>query len=116
MDLKAKEEKIPPCDLYCDMKYSLPYLTFSNIITGNLFCSYSIFFSAQLIDVIWFLNSEIDKRDSDTSTISSESSSDNTTGNSEMRLLDLYAGCGAMSTGLCIGASLSGVKLVTVSK
>ncbi|XP_044461565.1 putative DNA (cytosine-5)-methyltransferase CMT1 [Mangifera indica] len=89
VDLKAKEEKIPPCDLYCDMKYSLPYLTFSNIIT------------------------EIDKRDSDTSTISSESSSDNTTGNSEMRLLDLYAGCGAMSTGLCIGASLSGVKLVT---
>ncbi|KAL5856359.1 hypothetical protein ACOSQ3_003817 [Xanthoceras sorbifolium] len=30
-----------------------------------------------------------------------------------MRLLDLYSGCGAMSTGLCIGASLSGVKLVT---
>ncbi|CAH8391149.1 unnamed protein product [Eruca vesicaria subsp. sativa] len=28
-------------------------------------------------------------------------------------LLDLYCGCGAMSTGLCMGAQLSGVKLVT---
>lgn len=33
-----------------------------------------------------------------------------------MSLLDLYSGCGAMSIGLCIGASLSGVKLVTVSQ
>lgn len=32
-----------------------------------------------------------------------------------MTLLDLYSGCGAMSTGLCIGASITGVKLVTVS-
>jgi hypothetical protein len=34
---------------------------------------------------------------------------------SEMTLLDLYSGCGAMSTGLCMGASKSGVKLVPVS-
>ena len=30
-------------------------------------------------------------------------------------LLDLYSGCGAMSTGLCLGAALSGIKLNTVS-
>ncbi|KAJ0010611.1 hypothetical protein Pint_34077 [Pistacia integerrima] len=30
-----------------------------------------------------------------------------------MCLLDLYAGCGAMSISMCIGTSLSGVKLVT---
>jgi hypothetical protein len=30
-------------------------------------------------------------------------------------LLDLYSGCGAMSTGLCMGAALSGIKLCTVS-
>jgi DNA (cytosine-5)-methyltransferase 1 len=30
-------------------------------------------------------------------------------------LLDLYSGCGAMSTGLCLGAELSGIKLITVS-
>ena len=33
---------------------------------------------------------------------------------SEMTLLDLYSGCGAMSTGLCLGANLGGTNLVTV--
>lgn len=33
----------------------------------------------------------------------------------ERTLLDLYSGCGGMSTGLCLGANSSGVKLVTVS-
>ncbi|KAL0331017.1 UNVERIFIED_CONTAM: DNA (cytosine-5)-methyltransferase CMT2 [Sesamum angustifolium] len=31
----------------------------------------------------------------------------------ELALLDLYSGCGGMSTGLCIGAKLSSVNLVT---
>lgn len=31
-------------------------------------------------------------------------------------VLDLYAGCGAMSTGLCFGAQLCGQSLVTVSQ
>ncbi|KAK9147306.1 hypothetical protein Scep_006063 [Stephania cephalantha] len=31
----------------------------------------------------------------------------------EMALLDLYSGCGAMSTGLCLGARLSNLNLVT---
>ncbi|WOK92714.1 DNA (cytosine-5)-methyltransferase 1-like [Canna indica] len=31
----------------------------------------------------------------------------------DLVLLDLYAGCGGMSTGLCLGAHLAGVKLVT---
>lgn len=34
--------------------------------------------------------------------------------NPDFALLDLYAGCGGMSTGLCLGAELSGIKLVTV--
>lgn len=29
-------------------------------------------------------------------------------------LLDLYSGCGGMSTGLCIGAKLARINLVTV--
>jgi DNA (cytosine-5)-methyltransferase 1 len=33
----------------------------------------------------------------------------------EMKLLDLYSGCGAMSTGLCQGGILSGSNIVTVS-
>lgn len=32
----------------------------------------------------------------------------------EVTLLDMYSGCGAMSTGLCLGANLSGSNLVTV--
>lgn len=35
--------------------------------------------------------------------------------NNESTLLDLYSGCGAMSTGLCLGANSCGVKLITVS-
>ncbi|PWA33967.1 Bromo adjacent homology (BAH) domain-containing protein [Artemisia annua] len=31
---------------------------------------------------------------------------------SELALLDLYAGCAGMSTGLCLCAKISGVKLV----
>lgn len=34
---------------------------------------------------------------------------------SELSLLDIYSGCGGMSTGLCLGASLSGLTLVTVN-
>ncbi|KAG8646881.1 hypothetical protein MANES_09G037800v8 [Manihot esculenta] len=106
MDLAAKEQKIPPCDLYYDMKFTLPFLTFQTMKTDN------------------------SARDSgSSSTISSESDSNNSTidvndavakpskahrrEKSELYLLDLYSGCGAMSTGLCMGASLSGVKLVT---
>lgn len=33
----------------------------------------------------------------------------------DVTLLDLYSGCGAMSTGLCLGATLSGLNLVTVN-
>ena len=32
----------------------------------------------------------------------------------ELTLLDLYSGCGGMSTGLCLGAKVSSVNLVTV--
>lgn len=32
----------------------------------------------------------------------------------ELTLLDLYCGCGGMSTGLCLGAQASNVNLVTV--
>ena len=32
----------------------------------------------------------------------------------ELALLDLYSGCGGMSTGLCVGSKLSCVNLVTV--
>ncbi|KAF6174081.1 hypothetical protein GIB67_020263 [Kingdonia uniflora] len=96
IDLEAKEATIPSCDYYYDMKYSLPYSTFSNV--------------------------EIDSTrvSSERSTISTDSSARGVTRNVnsnpksdlvEMTLLDVFAGCGAMSTGLCLGANKSGVKL-----
>ncbi|OVA20709.1 Chromo domain/shadow [Macleaya cordata] len=105
IDLVAKEAKIPPCDFYYDMSYSLEYSTFKNLSTEN-------------------------GRDGNetSSTISSEASCEGEQGavvspdessialspkNSDMTLLDLYSGCGGMSTGLCLGAALSGVNLVT---
>ncbi|KAG5123680.1 hypothetical protein JHK82_030417 [Glycine max] len=106
VDLTSKKGKLPSCDYYYDMKYTVPYLTFSNIVNETV------------------------KTESDaSSTISSESGSNgcvsnanlangkttqnNSSGSSEWTLLDLYSGCGAMSTGLCFGASLAGIKLVT---
>ncbi|KAJ8634535.1 hypothetical protein MRB53_008802 [Persea americana] len=98
VDLDRKEMTIPRCDFYYDMSYSPEYSTFANLPTDNSRAS-----------------SET------TSTISSElvtdgsedSSSDRGSEKSEMKLLDLYSGCGAMSTGLCHGASIAGVNLVT---
>ena len=61
---------------------------------------------------------DIDDGNKSVSTISSEIDARQDEGNKrpkEMRLLDLFSGCGAMSTGLCLGANLAGVKLVTVS-
>ncbi|KAK7854677.1 dna (cytosine-5)-methyltransferase 1 [Quercus suber] len=101
VDLVTKEKTIPPCDLYYDMKYSLSYLTFANIVIDNLGQS---------------------KTENDKSSISSDTKSNRPIGDaivaieeskkSEMTLLDLYSGCGAMSTGLSIGAVISGVKLL----
>ncbi|XP_043691598.1 DNA (cytosine-5)-methyltransferase CMT3-like [Telopea speciosissima] len=86
------ERTIPPCDFYYDTSYSLPYSTIANLSTEN-------------------------SRDSTESTISSETSLDGTAGESksdaDCTLLDLYSGCGAMSTGLCLGANLAGINLVT---
>jgi hypothetical protein len=65
--------------------------------------------------VVCTIDTEPVRIESSTSTISSESGSNvGAADKSEWSLLDLYAGCGAMSTGLCFGASKSGIKLVTV--
>ncbi|XP_059667350.1 DNA (cytosine-5)-methyltransferase CMT3-like [Cornus florida] len=107
MDLASRESAISKCDFYYDMMYLLPNFSFVNLP------------AAENIGV----GSESD------STISSEANSAGAVGgvkfeceevsqvqgikNSETTLLDLYSGCGAMSTGLCLGANMAGVNLVT---
>ncbi|XP_059287851.1 DNA (cytosine-5)-methyltransferase CMT3-like [Lycium ferocissimum] len=88
--LQFKENVKSNCDFYYAMKYLLPYSSFISLPPDS------------------------------TSPVSSSStiSSDVDAGevkehNLEKKLLDLYSGCGAMSTGLCLGANSKGVKLVT---
>lgn len=77
--------------------------------------------------MLWFSDS-LRAGSETSSTISSEDASNICKGKSQsdseasssggkrvLSLLDLYSGCGAMSTGLCLGTNLSGLKLETVS-
>ncbi|KAF5193551.1 Cytosine-specific methyltransferase [Thalictrum thalictroides] len=106
VDTVAKKATIPPCDFFFDMKYSPKYSTFSNA-------------SQESKDCFLVEGTGIDNETS--STISRDASSDGVISgtkveckkDAEMTLLDLYSGCGAMSTGLCLGAATSGVNLVT---
>ncbi|KAL1205566.1 putative DNA (cytosine-5)-methyltransferase CMT1 [Cardamine amara subsp. amara] len=86
-----QKRDLPPCDYYYDMIYEMPQLTFS-----------------KAFDVP--TDSE-----ASSSTISSDHDSNRIENphKNEKFLLDLYSGCGAMSTGLTMGAALSGIKLVT---
>lgn len=90
--------------LYCNMRYRLPFLTFENMLdeeqnqgsgsdtSSTISSDHSL--NAAIDDVSSTLQQEVAKPIN------------------EMTLLDLYSGCGAMSTGLCLGATLSGVKLL----
>ncbi|CAM0953312.1 unnamed protein product [Alopecurus aequalis] len=85
LDLKAKARLAKGKDLYYDMSYTVAYSTFENITND--------------IDEISGISSDADL-EVDTSVATAT-------------LLDLYSGCGGMSTGLCLGAALAGLKLET---
>ncbi|XP_078156529.1 DNA (cytosine-5)-methyltransferase CMT3-like [Carex rostrata] len=98
IDLAAKQKTIPKCDYYYDMSYVVAYSSFANL--------------SPEIDVlkegsvsIVSSESESNKEKVDAEPLSSEKKS--------LHLLDLYSGCGGMSTGLCLGAALSGTNLET---
>ncbi|ONK81232.1 uncharacterized protein A4U43_C01F26800 [Asparagus officinalis] len=94
IDYSSKSESKPPCDLYYDMSYSPKFSTFANL---------SLEEGKGGIETPSSLSSE-----SDTDLSKNRAEPD-----SEVSLLDLYSGCGAMSTGLCHGAQLSGLNLQT---
>ncbi|PIN10956.1 DNA (cytosine-5-)-methyltransferase [Handroanthus impetiginosus] len=84
------------CDYYCDNMYLLPYSSFVS------FPSDSTTNSSESGSTI--------SSDADAVTVGSSELEEHS---SEKTLLDLYSGCGAMSTGLCLGANSCGVQLVT---
>ncbi|KAL0369393.1 UNVERIFIED_CONTAM: DNA (cytosine-5)-methyltransferase CMT3 [Sesamum angustifolium] len=92
----ATEKFRSKCDFYYDKMYLLPYSSFVSLqrdSTTNSNESGSTISSDADVVTVGF--SELEEP----------------TG--ERTLLDLYSGCGAMSTGLCLGANSCGVKLVT---
>ncbi|KAG6400740.1 hypothetical protein SASPL_137582 [Salvia splendens] len=97
--VNLKDNIIPPCDYYFDMKYDVDYSTFSTISTDS---------NSQLFSHPLMMSSNRKCAASKTAT---KSSMDGIC-KSELALLDLYSGCGGMSTGLCIGAKSCGLDLV----
>ncbi|XP_012835278.1 PREDICTED: DNA (cytosine-5)-methyltransferase CMT3-like [Erythranthe guttata] len=89
-DIDVKEALKSTCEYYCDKKYLLPFSSFVSLPSDTSTSS-----------------------DESGSTISSDTDGEVPELNNERTLLDLYSGCGAMSTGLCLGANSCGVKLVT---
>ncbi|XP_044443773.1 DNA (cytosine-5)-methyltransferase CMT1 isoform X2 [Triticum aestivum] len=87
---QAKHRLISNSDFYYDMSYSVACSTFANMRAENDGAADS--------DTTSDISCEEGKPVADLVTYS---------------LLDLYSGCGAMSTGLCLGAELAGIKLET---
>ncbi|KAJ6702636.1 CYTOSINE-SPECIFIC METHYLTRANSFERASE [Salix koriyanagi] len=102
VDSETRRAKTLNCDFYCDMLYLLPYSTFVKLPSEN---------NTTAPESSSTISSDIDaagvKYECD------EVSETSGRRKSEVALLDLYSGCGAMSTGLCLGANLSGLNLVT---
>lgn len=96
---EEKQRSIPPCDFYFDMGYNLAYTTFYTLPAENV--------AASSDSTSTVCDESENKVDNDTC------AGKNNGAKSELTLLDLYSGCGGMSTGLCFGANLSGVNLVT---
>ncbi|XP_027180268.1 DNA (cytosine-5)-methyltransferase CMT2-like [Coffea eugenioides] len=95
-------DTIPPADFYYDMEYSVEYSTFHNLQTDN---SYKIDDSHSLQPVEGF--------HAPITATHLEVFSGSGPLKSELALLDLYSGCGGMSTGLGIGAKVSSIDVVT---
>ncbi|GAB4858193.1 hypothetical protein Ancab_009590 [Ancistrocladus abbreviatus] len=96
-EVKLKSKPFPACDFYYDMKYSVDYSTFSTI---NDYSNLSLSDTMKTI--------QINENKPRCGMLSSPKPT-----KSEMALLDVYSGCGGMSTGLCLGAKLTGLSLVT---
>ncbi|KAH9611748.1 hypothetical protein KSS87_012087 [Heliosperma pusillum] len=99
-DIVAKQSAIPECDYYYDMKYLVPYSTF--IIPTD-----------EAVSAPGDSHSSLSSETDETKAVNDEVNQVDEAPRPEMRLLDLYCGCGAMSTGLCLGANMQGINLVT---
>ncbi|KAK7386807.1 hypothetical protein VNO78_27143 [Psophocarpus tetragonolobus] len=96
-----KLASISPSDFYYDMEYCVDYSTFRNLPIDNHVKTIELSPPAVL-----------ESLSTDASTVT-KSLSCSESYKKELALLDLYSGCGGMSTGLCLGAKTASVNLVT---
>ncbi|KAK8614291.1 hypothetical protein V6N13_122655 [Hibiscus sabdariffa] len=97
--LGLKSNSLPRSDFYFDMEYCVDYSTFRTLPTDNSFKSFS--------------SSNCYKEVFPATPAFSANIPSFGTFKAELTLLDLYSGCGGMSTGLCLGAKASCIDLVT---
>ncbi|KAF5735727.1 Chromomethylase 1 putative isoform 3 [Tripterygium wilfordii] len=88
-----KEAAVQECNYYCNMLYLLPYSTYEKLPQEN--------------------SGSGSEASSTISTDDENGDGQVDCGKSNVTLLDLYSGCGGMSTGLCLGANMSNLNLVT---
>ncbi|CAM0872582.1 unnamed protein product [Alopecurus aequalis] len=92
------KKSIPSSHYYYDMKYSLDYSTFSTLEMGDMHAKLqSSHVSSTNMKKVDF----------------SKKQKCSVPNKKDLSLLDLYCGCGGMSTGLCLGAHGGDVNLVT---
>ncbi|MBA0853443.1 hypothetical protein Goshw_017633 [Gossypium schwendimanii] len=100
--LGLKSNSLPRSDFYFDMEYCVDYSTFHNLPPGKL------------LFVLSYSSSNCCKEVFPSTPAFSANIPSFGTYQAELTLLDLYSGCGGMSTGLCLGAKASSIDLVTV--
>ncbi|KAJ3672590.1 hypothetical protein LUZ60_007311 [Juncus effusus] len=103
ISLGQEKRVLPSCNYYYDMKYSLEYSTFSTINSYD---------STEQKQGNFIMSSYTASENCDKINSSNNINKNNKSEN-EVYLLDLYCGCGGMSTGLCYGAQIGGLNLVT---
>nr|AEP33250.1 CMT-type DNA-methyltransferase [Posidonia oceanica] len=86
---------IPSCDLYYNMSYSVPYSSFTNLSKDKSRAGSEESSTVSFEDAV-------------------DTSNEETLSEKKTTVLDLYSGCGAMSTGLCHGAHLAGLNIETM--
>ncbi|KAI3977706.1 hypothetical protein MKX01_009591 [Papaver californicum] len=106
VDSKMKQETIANSDYFYDMAYQLPYKSFVSIPPED---------AEEVSGESSGISTASDSENSVAEIKKSKASSNEfgQSSKSELSLLDLYSGCGAMSTGLTLGADVGGLKLVT---
>ncbi|KAI3950293.1 hypothetical protein MKX01_016941 [Papaver californicum] len=107
VDPKMKQEKVASSDYFYDMSYQLPYKSFVSIPPEVD--------AEEVSDESSGLSTASDSENAVAEIRESRATSNDIwqSSKSELSLLDLYSGCGAMSTGLTLGADVGGLNLVT---